>query len=53
MAILRIIHILISVMEVTLELPDPVVMQSKHTMSRIFHKIFGNWSSSCQNFNQI
>ena len=25
--------------EVTLKLSDPVVMQSKHTMSRIFHKI--------------
>ena len=26
-------------MEVTLELSDLVVMQSKHTMSYIFHKI--------------
>ena len=26
-------------MEVILELSDPVVMQSKHTMSRLFHKI--------------
>ena len=25
--------------EFTLELSDPVVMQSKHTMSHIFHKI--------------
>ena len=25
-------------MEVTLELFDPVAMQSKHTMSHIFHK---------------
>ena len=32
MTILKIIHILIKVMEVTLELSDPVVMQSKHTM---------------------
>ena len=37
-------------MEVTLELSDPVVMQSKCTMFRLFHKNFGNWSSSCQNF---
>ena len=33
-------------MEVTSELSDPVVMQSKHTMSRIFHKNFGNWKTS-------
>ena len=26
--------------EFTLELSDPVVLQSKHTMSHIFHKIF-------------
>ena len=32
MALLRIIHILISVMEFTLELSDPVVMQYKRTM---------------------
>ena len=31
-------------MDVTLELSDPVVMQSKHTLSRIFHKNFGNWN---------
>ena len=37
MTILRIIHILIKMMEVTSELSDPVVMQSKHTMSRIIH----------------
>ena len=29
-------------MEFTLELPDSVVIQYKHTKSRIFHKIFGN-----------
>ena len=40
MKILRIIHISISVMEVALELSDLLVMQSKHTMSHIFHKIF-------------
>ena len=32
-------------MEITLELSDPVVMQSKHTMSHVFHKIFGNWKT--------
>ena len=32
MSILRIIHILILVIEFTLELSDPVVMQSKHTI---------------------
>ena len=37
MTILRIIHILISGMEFTLELSDLVAMQSKHTMSLIFH----------------
>ena len=36
MRILRIIYILILVIEFTLELSDPVVMQSKHTMSHIF-----------------
>ena len=36
MTILRIIHIIIKVMEVTLELSDIVVMQYKHTISRIF-----------------
>ena len=39
MTILRIIHILISVIKFTLELSDLAVMQSKHTMSHIFHKI--------------
>ena len=39
-------------MEVTLELSDSEVMQSKHTMSCIFYKNFCNWSSSCQNFNK-
>ena len=39
MTILRIIHILIKVMKVTLELTNPVEMQYKYTISRIFHKI--------------
>ena len=39
MTILRIIHILIKVMKVTLELTNPVEMQYKYTVSRIFHKI--------------
>ena len=39
MTILRIIHILIKVMKVTLELTNPVKMQYKYTISRIFHKI--------------
>ena len=47
MTILRIIYILISIMEVTLELSDPVVMQSKHTMSYIPLN-FCNWPSSCK-----
>ena len=42
MTILRIIHILILVIKITLELSDFVVMQSKHTMSQIFHKKKGN-----------
>ena len=43
---------LILVTEVTLELFDLVVMQLKHTMSHIFNKNFGNWKTSCQNFNK-
>ena len=40
-------------MEVTLKLSDLVGMQSKRTnLIYIFHKSFGKWSSSCQNFNQ-
>ena len=35
-------------MEVPLELSDLVVMQPKHTMSRIFHKIFSNWKTSAK-----
>ena len=37
MIILSIIHILIQMIEFTLELYDPVVMQLKHTISRIFY----------------
>ena len=29
--------------EVTLEMSDLEIMQSKHTMSHIFHKNFGSW----------
>ena len=39
MSILTIIHILISLMEVTLEMSDLVAKQSKHTMYHMFHKI--------------
>ena len=39
--------------EFTLELSDSVVMQSKHTISRIFHKNFGNWKTNYQNFNKL
>ena len=39
-------------MEIILELSDPVVMQLKRTMSRIFHKNFGNWKTCGQNFNK-
>ena len=39
-------------MEVTLKLPDLVVIQSKHTMSYIPLK-FGNWSSSLAKLYQI
>ena len=39
MTILRIIHILIKVMKVTLELTNPVEMLYKYTVSCIFHKI--------------
>ena len=53
MSILTIIHLLIQMMEVTLELSDLVVMQSIHTMFCIFHKNFGNWKTSCQNLNKI
>ena len=38
MSILRIIHVLIKVMEVSFELSDLVVMQLKHVMSYIFYK---------------
>ena len=45
---------IISMTEIILESSYPVVMQSKHTMSRILlKKKFANWSSICQNFNQI
>ena len=37
MSILRIIHILIKITEIILEFSDSVVMQKKHTMSRILH----------------
>ena len=53
MTILRIIHIFIKVIEITLELSDLVVMQSKHTKSYIFHKILVKLFSSCQHFNRI
>ena len=36
MNILRIIYLLISMIKFTLELSDPVAMQSKHTMSCIY-----------------
>ena len=34
--------------EIILEFSDSVVMQKKHTMSRIFYKNFGNWKASCK-----
>ena len=53
MTILSMIHILILMVEIIFELTDLVVMQYKHTIFRIFHKNFDNWSFSCQNFNKI
>ena len=40
-------------MEFTSELSDLVAMQSKCTMSYLFHKILATRRPVCQNFNKI